>query len=125
MIINKKSNLVIGIYYHPEAFPPTLNAVSELSECFQNIFLVFRPHLNGTWRYPLNVSTVQAGKSISIEAQEQAPIRKKISFFLSFLRVLLRLCKRNKPEVILLYDYMALFAYSLIRPFLHFEHRIW
>ncbi|HTI91482.1 MAG TPA: hypothetical protein VL727_12895 [Puia sp.] len=121
----KQSRLVIGICYHPELYPPTLNAVRELSKCFTSIRLVHRPHLEGTWKYPANVTTVASGAVITPSEQERASTIRKIWFFLQFVTDLFRECVRLRPAVILLYDHQALFAYRLIRPFLFFRHKLW
>jgi hypothetical protein len=117
-------NLVAGIYFHPEAYPPTLNAIGELSECFDHISIVHRPHLKGNWRYPANVSAIATGKLISSMDQEKASFIKKMLFFLDFTRVFFLACKREKPVMILVYDNLSLLAYSMFRPFLH-KHKIW
>jgi glycosyltransferase involved in cell wall biosynthesis len=121
----KANNLVVGIYYHPEAYPPTLNAVGELSPCFQKVSIVHRPNLKGAWKYPFNVTAIPSGKYISSSGQEQASTLRKIGFFLRFVMDLLSACLRLKPAVILLYDANALLAYRLVRPFLFFRHILW
>ncbi|MEO5995903.1 MAG: glycosyltransferase [Chitinophagaceae bacterium] len=117
-------NLVIAIYFHPEAYPPTLNAIGELSDCFDNLSIIHRPHLKGSWVYPPNVQAIPSGKYISSINQEKSPLQKKIRFFFEFTRSLLRECRCKKPVVILVYDNLSLFAYHLIRPLLH-NHKIW
>ena len=119
------NNLVIGLYYHPEAFPPTLNAIGELSGHFDRISVVHRPHLRGTWKYAANVTPVASGKYITTTHQEQASTVRKILFFLRFVLDLLRECRRLRPRVVLLYDTYALLAYRLIRPLLRFPHVLW
>jgi len=118
------NNLVIAIYFHPEAYPPTLNAVGELSECFDRVTIVHRPHLKGNWKYPSNVNAVVSGKHISSMNQEKASLLKKIRFFAAFAGSFFYTCKKQKPVVILVYDNLSLLAYSLIRPFLH-KHKVW
>lgn len=120
----RMNNLVVGIYFHPEAYPPTLNAIGELSDCFDNIVIVHRNHMHGTWKYPLNVTAVPSGKLISSTGQEKSSLLKKIIFFFQFTLSLLLACKKRKPVVVLVYDSLSLFAYHLIRPFLG-SHKIW
>jgi len=120
-----KRDLVIGIYYHPEAYPPTLNAIACLSGQFERIAIVHRPHLKGTWRYPVNVTAIPSGNAMSSTTQEQSSTPQKIGYFARFVLDLLKECRRRRPRVILLYDVQALLAYRLIRPFLHFKHDLW
>lgn len=116
--------LVAGLYYHPEVFPPTLNAVTELSHCFDEIHLVYRPHIKGAWKYPANVHQVPSGRLISSTEQENAPLPKKIFFFLQFTWYLFKQC-RKKTTVVLLYDHIAFYAYCLIRPFIQGRPVLW
>ena len=120
----KQNNIVIGIYFHPEAYPPTLNAIGELSECFDGITVIHRPHLKGTWKYPANVKAVPSGAYISSVGQEKAPLQKKILFFFQFTMSLLKACRTEKPDFILVYDSLSLLAYSLIKPLLS-KHTSW
>lgn len=119
------SNLVIGIYYHPEAYPPTLNAVSELSKCFDSITIVHRPHLKGTWQYPVNVQAIASGSYITSVGQEQSSLISKVNFFRQFVFDLLGAINRSKADVVLLYDVHALFAYHLVRRFIQKKHLAW
>jgi glycosyltransferase involved in cell wall biosynthesis len=120
-----KKKLLVGIYYHPEAFPPTLNALQELSDGFDNIDVICRPHIKGTWKYPQNVYVINSGRFISSSDQENSPLLRKVIFFIQFTYKLLKAAISKKPSVILLYDHHALFAYYLIRPFLFFKHMLW
>jgi hypothetical protein len=123
--MNSKQNLVIGIYFHPEAYPPTLNAIGELSSCFQHIAVVHRPHLQGKWQYPYNVAAFPAGSYISSVEQQRSSLLRKVTFFLQFVRVFLLHCRKERPGWILLYDNMSLFAYSIAKKFLRFPHKVW
>jgi hypothetical protein len=120
-----RNSLVIGIYPDPEMYPPTLNAIRELSNCFPDIHIVHRQNLKGAWRYPAGVRDVPSGTYISGSGQERASTPRKIMFFLRFLVDLFSVCIRRKPGVILLYDHQALFAYRLLRPALRFKHLVW
>lgn len=121
----KGHRLVIGIYYHPEAYPPTLNAVQELSKCFEHITIVHRPHLKGTWQYPANVKAVASGSFVTAAQQEQSSITKKILFFRQFMADLLKAIRAERASVVLLYDVHALFAYRMIRPLIGKKHVAW
>jgi hypothetical protein len=121
----KGNRLVIGIYYHPEAYPPTLNAVQELSKCFDHITIVHRPHLKGSWKYPENVKAVASGSFVTGAQQERAPVTKKVLFFRKFMADLLRAIRSERASVVLLYDVHALFAYRMIRPLIGGRHIAW
>lgn len=107
-------NIVVAIYYHPEAYPPTLNAISSLSR-MANIYVLHRPHLNNSWTYPQNVHLHSSGKLLNAKQQEESSIISKVFFFLKFLWDLRRLLVLKKPSIVILYDPIPLFAYYLIR----------
>lgn len=121
----KGHRLVIGIYYHPEAYPPTLNAVQELSKCFEHITIVHRPHLKGSWKYPENVKAIASGSYVTGAQQERAPVTKKVLYFRKFMADLLKAIRAERASVVLLYDVHALFAYRMIRPLIGGKHIAW
>lgn len=88
------NNIVIGIYFHPEAYPPTLNAIGELSECFDSVTVIHRPHLKGSWQYPANVKAIPSGKYLTSEDQQKASLLKKIFFFFNLRFLCFELVKR-------------------------------
>jgi hypothetical protein len=108
----QKENLLVGIYYHPEAFPPTLNALQELSDCFDTIEVICRPHINGTWQYPKNVSVMPAGHQMSSSEQEESSTLKKALFFLHFTYHFFKTGIKKRPVTCLLYDPHAYFVVS-------------
>lgn len=123
--MKKTYNLLVGIYFHPEAYPPTLNAIGELSDCFDQIMVIHRPHLENKWVYPANVAAIAAGKSISSVGQQNASFIAKIIFFLGYIRVFYRHCQKLHPSYVLVYDNISLLAYRVVKPFLFFEHKLW
>lgn len=125
MSISATNNLMIGIYFHPEAYPPTLNAIGELSECFGKIAVVHRPHQKTEWEFPSNVEAIPSGRAMSSIDQERASLKDKIAFFLAFTRSLLSTFRKNKPAVILVYDSISLLAYRIIRPLIGSNHLLW
>lgn len=118
-------NLLVGIYFHPEAYPPTLNAIGELAEMFDKVTVVHRPHAQTEWEFPPNVRTVAPGEMITSREQELAPLSKKISFFFQFVRAMLSVCRAEKPTVILVYDSISLLALRLVLPFIGKKPILW
>lgn len=109
------SNLLIALYHHPERYPPTLNAVQELSRLFKHITLVFRNTNESTWIYPENVSLKNDGSLLDSAEQAQLPLRKKILLFIHFCWHLRTQVLNSKSDGILIYDSMALLAFFCIR----------
>ncbi|MDR3680586.1 MAG: hypothetical protein P4L41_11530 [Flavipsychrobacter sp.] len=108
-------NLVCAIYNHPEAYPPTLNAIEQLSNIYDNIYVLYRPNLNNLWQYPSNVKLISSGKQIiSVKAQACQSIFKKFYQFLNFTFILLKLHIKYKPKTILLYDGIPLLSHFIV-----------
>lgn len=117
--------MVSLIYHHPEVFPPTLNAIHELCDSFDKIFMVYRPFLKDEWTFPSNVTLVPSGRPMGLYEQEAASVFSKAMYFTQFVNKVLQVCRKQKPSVVLAYDPIALFALYLIRPFLGSSCRLW
>ena len=103
---------IVVLYAHPEAYPPTLNAMTELAGMFEKITLLFRPNMETTWAFADNVELQPSGPVISVVEQGAMPLPSRMKLFLNFVKDFQRLCKREKPEMVLLYDPLALLVYS-------------
>ena len=109
----KQITIMAAIYYHPEAYPPTINAITLLSK-FAQIEILYRPHLENNWQFPESVHLHPSGNQIDIRDQEKSGLAKKITFFICFVWRLRRLIIKKNPNVLLLYDSIPLFAYRLL-----------
>src|SRR5580704_3765242 len=118
-------NLVCAIYNHPEAYPPTLNALGELSKIYDKIFLIYRANLPDLWKYPENVFLIKNGKEISVYQQGALNPVLKLLLFFSFSFSFLKSCYKYKPRTILFYDRIALLSFAIIRRFLNFRGIVW
>lgn len=119
-------NLVCAIYCHPEAYPPTLNAIEQLSKAYDNIYLLYRPNLENKWQYPANVHLVSSGGQImTVRQQAQLPTIKKVLLFLSFTLKLLQLKLKHKPHTVLVYDGIPLFAAFMVGKITHKPKVLW
>lgn len=117
--------IIVAIYSHAELFPPTINAIHELSKTYDEIILLQRAHLADDWRYPPNVLIISQGKLISSRAQEHLPVFKKLAVFMDFSFNLLKNIIKHKPNCILLYDPLALLSFHCIDFFLNSKARLW
>ncbi len=120
-----KRTVIVAIYGHPEAYPPTLNCIAELTKLFDRIFLIGRNVLIPTWSYPDNCKTIFSGRYYHVRATEQVSLIKKIVFFFNFLRSLRTTIRQQRPDLILVYDPLALFAYTLVIRFVKIRPLIW
>ena len=122
---NLTDHILVVIYSHPEHFPPTLNAIEELSKISKKITLVYRPSDPLEWNFPDNVDLVAVGEAVPAKKQLKLPINKKAGLFYSFIKKVNVFCKKIKPEVVLLYDPIALGVYSYARKFHNHRPLVW
>lgn len=120
----KTQRVLIGIYGHPENYPPTLNAITCLAQEYA-LKAVYRAHQPSNWIYPDGVEIIPDGPILSARAQEQLPIWRKIGLFMRFCWVLRRTLRNWKPDVVLLYDSLSVLAYYLTTRFLGFTSLVW
>jgi glycosyltransferase involved in cell wall biosynthesis len=122
---NHHPRLVIAIYAHPEAYPPTLNAISELSSVFARTSIVYRPNLKENWPYPSNVVLRPSGGLMSVEDQMAATPIARYQLFGRFCAALIKTLREEAPEVVLAYDHLGLLALSVALPWLSRRPRVW
>lgn len=120
-----KKTLVIGIYGHPEYYPPTLNAIEQLSTIYDTIIIVHRNFLVPSWSYPSNCYLVSFEEYVDVKLIEKKSIISKLLYFSNFTMMLAKEIKKNKPTHVLLYDYFPMLSYYLIRPFISKKIKFW
>lgn len=124
--VDKKDNKILCVsYIHPEYYPPTLNAIGELSKIFDSVLVLFRAHKKNEWIYAPNVKLTVSGKSTNLKTQETAKTFNKVFWFLQFTFDLYNLVKSQKPKYVLLYDPIPLFAFWLIKGFCSKDIKVW
>jgi glycosyltransferase involved in cell wall biosynthesis len=112
------NTILISLYSHPESYPPTLNAITELSKLYKEIVILYRPFFKDEWIYPVNVTLIPSGKKMNVREQEAKSLLVKIFLFVQFKIKMLGLLLKYRPKTILLYDAFPLFAYYLIKKIL-------
>ncbi len=117
--------LVTVLYGHPESYPPTLNALRELSPLFARIAILFRPHMPSHWAYPANVRLHPSGPRISASEQQASALGRRYGIFAGFVRDLALLLRRERPDAVLIYDPLGLLAYALARRALRSRPLLW
>jgi glycosyltransferase involved in cell wall biosynthesis len=109
----KRSTLVIAIYSHIEAYPPSLNALFQLSDRFDTIYVLVRNIQQSNWSYPKNVELIPVGESISFKDATKQPISKKIAAYVDFGMEIRKVIKRTTPSLVLLYDTIAFSLFNI------------
>ncbi len=113
-LIPKK--VLIAIYQHPEAFPPTLNAINTLAQRYQSVEVVSNRFLKNEFPYPSNVSLKMVGPPIPNWDYAHLPAWKKLYRWLRFS--LLMLSRAAKADVLIIYDAYPIPSYYYGRWFL-------
>ena len=121
----RKNSIVVAVYSHPEFYPPTLNAIQELSKQFDTVFVLSRNVLQSEWDYPKNVQLIKSGKFRSIRSSENNNILKKAISFLSFTLHFYKLIIKEKPRFIQVCDVIPLFSLFLIKKIVVNKTKIW
>jgi glycosyltransferase involved in cell wall biosynthesis len=123
--VKSKKVLLIAIYSHPDYYPPTLNAVENLSSLYQEIYILHRniPGLN--WKYPVNVHLIGTKKQFSVQRVEKAGYFRKLIWYLAFSRKLFLTFKKYKPHAFLITDYLSILAFRLVFPFIIKPQILW
>ncbi len=123
--MSRSPSALVAIYAHPEAYPPTLNAIGVMSQQLSRIWVLHRPIMASNWNYPSNVELVSSGAAMDVREQERLPLLQKIRLFATYVRDLRRMLQRQRPEIVLVYDALALFAYWLVRFTPLPRHKVW
>ncbi|MDP9040560.1 MAG: glycosyltransferase, partial [Bacteroidota bacterium] len=119
-----KSN-VIAIYTHPEYYPPLLNAIDELSQKTDHLYVICRNLKVSQWRYPQGVELINSGELIDIRVVEMNSVAWKFRSFLRYTFDFYKLLLRKKHEWVICQDPISLLSYRLIRHFIWYRPRLW
>jgi hypothetical protein len=123
---SKPKRAVVGIYIDPDFYPPTINAILNLAEQFQEVIVISRNNTPGDYAYPSNVHLKKIGKSCSVREMEKQPVWIKVGSFLNFLFCLLHYTRSSKTSLVVLYDSIALYGFYLVKNLSKYTHKkIW
>lgn len=121
----KEKVLVVGVYAFPEAYPPTLNAMTILSKHFDKIYILSRNITRDEWVFPPNIQVLNTGERISIRESERKGVAWKAWSFVLYTLNMFWLCIKHRPKLVLLYDPIPFFAFSSIKKLLSSKPLIW
>jgi len=111
--------IVAAIYSHPEAYPPTFNAITELSKKAERIDVVARNLVKSSISLPVNVKVKFVNRFKSYYEIENVSTLKKTIYFLKFTFFLWRQIVKQQPSVVILYDAIPLFSFYFISSFVN------
>jgi len=122
----KGSNkVIVAVYSHPEYYPPTLNAIANLAENYEEVIVVCRNVLKSEWEYAPNVRIHPTGEYLTIREAEAKSTAWKVSSFLRYTLTLLKEIRGNRPKLVLLYDAIPLLSFSLSKAFSNTKPFVW
>jgi len=119
------NNLIIAIYSHPEYYPPTLNAIEQLSVYYKKIIVVHRNIEGFDWEYPSNVQLISVCKKYHVRETEKASVFKKTYWFLRYTLLLFYMIRKIKPDTVILYDSMPILSWRIIHKLIPIPHILW
>ena len=119
------TKVIVTVYSHPEFYPPTLNMITELSNRFDEVFVLSRNVFESDWIYPENVRLFVTGSKVSIRESEKKSNIKKIISFLTYTWGLLKLVIKEKPKWLILCDPIPTFSFQLIKPIIGDKQKLW
>lgn len=122
---NNSRSLLLALYSHPEHYPPTLNAISELSTVYDKIYILYRPFSINRWKYPKNVTLIPSGRTIDVRKQERSLLPIKLFYFFQFTFKLLLLIRKQKPHAVLLYDSFPVLSFNIIKKIIGKPTLLW
>ena len=106
---------VVAIYVDPDFFPPTINAILNLADLFDDVTVICRNNSVRDYPYPRNVRLKKIGNRTPVREMEKQAGWKKAFYFFKFIRAIQISTRDKKAELVLLYDPLALFAFYLVR----------
>ena len=125
MKTSKKGTVVIAMYTHVEGYPPSLNAIQQLSKSFDFLVVVHRNTMANTWHFPTNVQLTTTGQFASYDEVSKKSGVWKIVSFIKFVSLFHRTLKLNSPDLIIIHEPIALLAWGIICKFYRKRHHVW
>ncbi len=121
----KERNLLMAVYSSVEYYPPSLNALTNLSVVFDKISILSRNVKKNEWNYTSNVENILSGEFTPIREVEQQPMYWKVISFLRYTWEMWKIIKNQNPQVVILYDPIPTLSYYLISLLSNKKHLVW
>jgi glycosyltransferase involved in cell wall biosynthesis len=103
----------------------TLNAITALSNSFEEVIVITRNVSLAEFDFKGNVVFKKSGNYADIRDTEKASVKKKAFSFFEYTSLLLKNIRAYKPDVLLVYDSISLFALWLIRRLIPGKYILW
>jgi len=122
---NKYKRIVAGIYYDPEFYPPTINAINNLSEICEELVVVTRNHSELDFPSPGNVRLIKLGPLMSVQESEKKSLHSKIISFVNYTFTLWKYTNKKDTDLAVYYDAIPLLSFFVFRKFISRKKLIW
>ena len=116
--------ILLTIYVHPEYYPPTLNAISELAKKANKVIVITQKASIKNWNFPSNVeilSAIDSGNSLSLSRFSIRPI----IGFCKYCKLLQKTIGSYSPNLIVAHDPMALAGIWILNLFGYVKAKVW
>jgi glycosyltransferase involved in cell wall biosynthesis len=118
----QKDTILVTIYADHEYYPPTLNALEELSKHFANIIVLYKIYSESNWKYTSNIKLISCG---TIQNGYRLSKFKKIFVYIEYILKFIKCIFIYKPNVILVYDDYSLASMGMINFFINKKTKLW
>lgn len=118
-------SVLIIMYTHIEGYPPSLNAVQQISKVSRRIHVLHRNTMKNSWPFPENVSLEYSGSFHSFTEVKKKNVLWKFGSFTKYTYKLLLNLYKLKPDWLLIHEPVALLAWGLARPFYWGKIKVW
>jgi len=105
--------------------PPTLNAILVLRRYFRNVVLLRNNLYFPTESYPDAPALIEIGRAIDIRSALNKSVPWKLSRFARYCAALVWHLRNNSYRIIIVHDYLALLAFSLVRGLVEYNGLTW
>lgn len=102
------------IYGHPEGHGPQICAIEMIARHSRSVDLLYRNMAISEWKFPENVHMASDGKYMPQKEVFKKGTLTKTFIFLHFLFKMITLLLKNKYDLLVLFDPMAFYAFSLV-----------
>ena len=114
-----------SVFGHPESHGPQICAIHMISAHSESVSVLFRNVGKSYWKFPANTKMIKDGKMVQQDIVYKKNTFIKIYYFVRFTLKMFLAISKKKYDLIVLFDPMAFFSYSLIAWLLPKSYIVW
>jgi glycosyltransferase involved in cell wall biosynthesis len=108
-----QKRVLLAIYNHPEAYPPTLNVITHLAKECASITVLCNNFIQSDWEYPENCTLHPLGSYSSADEFGRLPLHKRLKRWLQYMRAMRKLLRKH--DIFIAHDSYPLASYYLVQ----------